>query len=118
MDNIRRTDGGLTFKYYLPHDWYLPISATYLSNTEQKLDARWNGMLGVGYYAIRTNRAYWGFKGGASFNNERYTPEGLPQTRNSSWEGFLGTELNLYDIGDLNLVTNINAFPSFTESGR
>jgi hypothetical protein len=118
VDNIRRTDGGLTFKYFLPRDWYLPITATYLSNTEQKLDARWNGMLGIGYYAIRTNRAYWGFKGGAAFNNEKYSPEGQTQTTNSSWEGFIGSELNLYDIGDLSLLTKITAFPSFTESGR
>ena len=118
VDNIRRTDGGVTFKYYLPHDWYLPITATYLSNTEQKLDARWNGMLGIGYYAIRTNRAYWGFKGGAAFNNEKYSPDGQPQTINSSWEGFFGSELNLYDIGDLNILTKITAFPGFTEAGR
>ena len=33
-------------------------------------------------------------------------------------EGFFGTELNLYDIGDLSLVTKVIAYPSFTESGR
>ncbi len=118
VDNIRRTDGGLTFKFFLPHNLYLPVSATYLSNTEQKLDARWNTMLGLGYYAIRTNNAYWGFKGGAAYNNEKYSPTGQPRLTQSSWEGFFGSELNLYDIGDLNILTKIIAFPSFTESGR
>ncbi|MEP0712872.1 MAG: hypothetical protein ABJC55_13215, partial [Algoriphagus sp.] len=29
-----------------------------------------------------------------------------------------GTELNLYDIGDLNLLTSVMAYPSITESKR
>ena len=38
-------------------------------------------------------------------------------------EGFLGTELNLYDIGDLNLLTSIVVYPTIisdesVESGR
>ena len=35
-----------------------------------------------------------------------------------SWEGFLGCELNLFNMGDLSLLTQIVAYPSFTESGR
>ena len=30
----------------------------------------------------------------------------------------LGTEVNLYDIGDLNLLTNVYWYPSLTQSGR
>jgi hypothetical protein len=33
-------------------------------------------------------------------------------------EGFFGTELNMFDVGDLNLLTSIYAYPSITESGR
>ena len=48
-------------------------------------------------------------------NNEQFTDE--TESRNS-WEGFIGTELNLFNIGDLNLSTKLVAFPSFTDSGR
>ncbi len=118
-ENISRTDGGLTYKYFLPHDWYLPITLTYLSNTEQKLDARWNGLIGIGKYVIHSNHAYWGFSGGGAYNHEKYSPvvDSASQIK-SSWEGFVGTELNLFDIGDLDLLTNIKVFPGITEAGR
>lgn len=118
-DNNRRTDGGLTYKYFLPHDWYLPITLTYLSNTEQKLNARWNGLIGIGKYVIHSNHAYWGFSGGGAYNHENYTPvvDSASEIK-SSWEGFVGTELNLFDIGDLDLLTNVKVFPGITEAGR
>jgi hypothetical protein len=118
-DNIRRTDGGLTYKYFLPHDWYLPITLTYLSNTEQKLNARWNGLIGIGKYVIHSNHAYWGFSGGGAYNHENYTPvvDSASEIK-SSWEGFVGTELNLFDIGDFDLLTNVKVFPGITEAGR
>jgi len=115
---IRRTDGGLSYKYYLPRDWYIPVSISYLSNTEQRLDARWNGLLGIGKFVIHTNRLYWGFAAGASLNSEHYSPLDEPKTNTQSMEGYFGTELNLFDIGDLSLSTKARAYPSFTESGR
>jgi hypothetical protein len=33
-------------------------------------------------------------------------------------EGYVGSELNLFDIGDFSLFISIFIFPSFTESGR
>lgn len=33
-------------------------------------------------------------------------------------EGYLGTELNLFDIGDLSLITTAKVFPGITEKGR
>ena len=33
-------------------------------------------------------------------------------------EGFIGSELSLFDIGDLNLKNSVIAYPSFTEPGR
>lgn len=118
-ETIRRTDGSATFKYYLPHDWYLPVTVSYLSNTEQKLDGRWNALLGVGKYVIHSNKAYWGFSGGGSYNHERYSPVADSASEiKKSWEGFIGTELNLFDMGDLSLVTTAKVFPGITEAGR
>ncbi len=117
-EDISRTDGGITYKYYLPHDWYIPVTVSYLSNTEQRLDARWNSLVGIGKYLVHTNRVYWGVGLGASFNNESYYPINEPTTNTSSWEGYFGTELNMFDIGDLSLLTNARAFPGITDAGR
>jgi hypothetical protein len=114
VEPISSKDGGLTFNYFLPRDWYIPASISFLSNTEQKIDLRTLSKLGIGNYLIHTNQSYWALAGGASLNIEDYT---VAEDRNST-EGFLGTELNLYDIGDLNLLTKLVAYRSFTESGR
>jgi hypothetical protein len=115
VEDIQRSDGGLGFNYFLPKDWYIPISATFLSNTEQLLDLRLLGKLGIGKYVIHTNNAYWGFTGGANVNYEDFDDETDPRT---SWEAFIGTEANLFDVGDLSLMTRAVAYPSLTESDR
>lgn len=117
-DKIQRTDGGISYNYYLPRDWYIPVSFSYLSNTEQRLDARWNGLLGIGKFVIHTNRLYWGFAVGTSLNMETYSPLNEPKTNTQSFEGYFGTELNLFDLGDFSLSNKARAYPSFTESGR
>ncbi len=114
-DPIKRTDGGISYKQYLPKDWYVPIDITFLSNTEQKIDLRTNGKLGLGKYLIHTNSSYWGFVAGASFVNEKFSSE---DDNKNSMEGYFGSELNLYDIGDLSLMTKAVAYPGITESGR
>ena len=114
--DIKRTDGGIGYKYFLPKDWYPLASVDFLSNTEQNLKLRTTGKVGFGKFVIHTNHSYWGFSGGANYNNENFSIDSIPSRK--SWEGFLGTEVNLYDIGDLSLMTKIFAYPSFTESGR
>ena len=115
VDPIKRWDGDITYRYFLPKDWYLIAELSFLSNTEQKLDLRTNAKLGAGNFLIHTNRSYLGLMGGLSFNNEKYSTE---SSDHQSLEGFAGTELNLYDIGDLDLLTNLTAYPSITDSGR
>ena len=114
-DDIRRTDGAGTFRYVLPKGWYTFTSITFLSNTEQKLDLRTNAKLGLGKFLIQTNKAYWGLLGGGSFNYENFSSEDPDR---KSFEAFFGTELNIFDIGDLNILAKANAYPSLTEKGR
>jgi Protein of unknown function, DUF481 len=116
VDDIRRTDGSVTFKYFLPHDWYPMASVEFLSNTEQQLKLRTSSKLGIGKYIVHTNSTYWGFSTGGNNNNETYSVDSIP-SRNS-WEAFIGTELNMFNIGDLSLLTSLTAYPSLTESGR
>ena len=116
VDDILRTDGGATFKYFLPRDWYPLASLEFLSNTEQGLQLRTTSKIGLGKYIIHTNQTYWGFSAGANNNNEQYLVDTIPDR--NSWEGFIGTELNFFNIGDLDLLTTVVAYPSFTEAGR
>ena len=115
IDDIKRTDGGVGYKYFLARDWYPLVSFDFLSNTEQKLDLRSTWKVGMGKFVLHTNSAYWAFSLGVNNNNEQFSDE--TPDRNS-WEAFLGTELNLFNIGDLNLLTKLMVYPSFTESGR
>lgn len=123
VDLIQRNDAGLQYRYFLPRNWFVLADITFLSNTEQNLDLRTTGKVGAGNFVIRSNQAYWAFSGGVAFNGENFNLVSTVNMEDSiftqqSYEGFIGTELNLYDIGDLNLLTNITAYPSFTESGR
>lgn len=122
VDDVRRTDGGLSFNFFLPKDWFLGYNFTFLSNTEQLLDLRAGNKLSVGKYISRTNRTYFAFQVGVNFNSETFMAENLnvggDPIQNQSGEAFFGSELNLYDIGDLNLLTNVAVYPSFSERGR
>jgi hypothetical protein len=111
----RRYDAGIGYNYYLQNDWFASYDLTFLANTEQAIKLRTNGKVGIGKFIVHTNHAYWGAGAGLAFNNEQFTNE--TQTRNSI-EAFIGAELNLFDVGDLNMLTSLYAYPSLTERRR
>ncbi len=114
-EDINRVDSDIRYKLFLPRDWYALAELDFLSNTEQKLDLRTNTKAGIGKFLLHTNRKYFGFQGGLSFNHEKFSEDNGIQR---SVEGFFGAELNLFDMGDLSLFTNITAYPSFTQAQR
>ncbi|MBN1482603.1 DUF481 domain-containing protein [candidate division KSB1 bacterium] len=115
IEPTERTEGSLDFRYVLPRGWYSVATISLLSNTEQQLDLRMNAQIGQGRYIIRTNRFYWGAKLGVNRNSESYTS--ATEDRDS-WEAHVGTELNLYDVGDFSLHINLIAYPGLTQRGR
>lgn len=115
VEATNRTEGGISYKYYLQRDWFLMSAVNFLSNTEQALHLRTTAKLGAGKYIVHTNKSYWGLGGGISYNNENFSNE--TPTRNSA-EAFFGSELNLFDIGDLDLLSTWYVYPSLTEAGR
>ncbi len=115
VEDIKRTDAELNYRYILKGRWYAITTFTALSNTEQKLDLRTNIQLGLGRYIFITNKANLGAKFGVNRNIEQYTNETEDR---QTWEGYFGTELDIYDIGDLNLIFNAMAYPSFSEKNR
>ena len=114
--DISRMDANVTFNYFLPSDWYVFFSNDFLQNDEQKLALRSTTKFGIGYYLVRTNSSYFGVFGGAAGNSESFTETASPDR--TSGEAFIGLELNLFDIGDLSLLTNATGYPSLTEAGR
>ncbi|HSF55866.1 MAG TPA: DUF481 domain-containing protein [Algoriphagus sp.] len=115
VDPIKRTEFGATYNYFLPKDWYLMYSLSMLSNTEQLLDLRTSNMVGVGKYLVHTNKTYLGFSAGVNFNNEKFLND---ESASQSGEAFLGAQYNIFDIGDLDLLTTVTAYPSMTEKDR
>lgn len=115
VEEIQRTEAEFNFRYILPRRFYAIGTVSGLSNTEQKLDLRMNMQLGVGNFLVRTNYMYWGAKMGFNRNIERYSNE---EDERQSWEGYLGTEVNLFDMGDLDLNFTFIAYPGLTELGR
>ena len=115
VEDIMRTDASLTHRYFLPKDWYTLTQLSFLSNTEQKLNLRANIKVGMGKFVLHTNKSYWGFQAGVAYNGEEFVES---SDNRKSMEGFIGTELNLYDIGDLSFLISLVGYPSFTESGR
>ncbi len=115
-ENVRRTNGNIIFRYFLENDWFLLFSEDFLQNDEQKLKLRTASQGGVGKYFVHSNHAYFAMAVGAAWNNERYTDEEL--TDKNSLEGLVGTQLNMFNMGDLNLLTSLTAYPSITEKGR
>jgi len=115
VEPISRSEADYDYVYVLPRRWYSIATVSFLSNTEQKLDMRMNAQLGMGRYLIRTNSMYLGAKLGFNRNIEYYSNETEDRF---TWEGYLGAELNLYDVGDLDLLIFSMVYPGVTEKGR
>ena len=116
VEPAQRKEGGLGFQYFLPADWFAIISYNFLQNDEQKLKLRSIALLGGGNYIVRNNYMYFSAAVGAAWNNENYTDPAIPGRQ--STEGFASLELNMFNMGDLSLLTSLYVFPSLTESGR
>jgi hypothetical protein len=72
-------------------------------------------MLGAGKYLVHTNRVYLGFQGGFNLNNEKFNTQ---ENSNRSAEAFIGAGYNIYDIGDLDLLSTLMVYPSLSTKGR
>ncbi len=115
VEPVSRTDGLFNYRRILTKNWYLIGTIAALSNTEQLIDLRANSQVGMGKFIISSNKAYWGVKVGFNNNLERFANE---TSNRNTWEGYLGSELNLYDTGDLELVLNFMGYSGLTETGR
>lgn len=116
VDKTSRTDGNSMFNYTILGKSFAFAGIEFLQNSEQKLDLRTTGKVGLGYYFFRTNHFYFGSGIGMATSKESYGGDS-PSTDNSL-EGLVSTEFNAYDIGDLTTSLKFSMFPSFTNKGR
>lgn len=111
----RRTDAKIEYLRLLAKSWYLMSSVSFLSNTEQALDARISPSLGAGRFLISTNQLYFGVSLGLTYNIENYVDTTLNKT---STEAFIFNNFNIFDMKDFDLTSTLNIFPSLSERGR
>ena len=114
--DVRRTEGGVGIKIFIYRDYFATASANYLQNDEQKLERRATYKVGTGKYLINSNRVYFVGILGVANTDEMYTDPTIP-ARNSM-EGYSNLQLNMFDVGDLSLLTSISFYPNLTQLGR
>ena len=111
-----RMEGGLSFKIFLIRSWVALVGTDLLQNEEQKIKLRATTKAGVGNFVVNNNKLYLLLAGGAAWNYETYTEP--TQDMRNNLEAFANVEFNIYNIGDLNILTNVSAYPSLTDWGR
>ncbi len=118
-DTTRRSEFGGDYRRSLPilgGRWFGIGNAGFLQSNELQLDLRSTLGGGIGNYIFQTNRILLSANGGAAWTNERYEDPEIP--RRNSGEAFGVLEVNIFGINDLDILSNVVVFPSFTESGR
>lgn len=113
--SIKRTEVALGLQVYMPKDFFYFISNDLLSNTEQLLKLRSNLPTGFGYHYVNSNKMVGAIALGASWNNETFSNDSIQR---NSFEGFAGLSYQIFNLGDLNVSTNLNFLPSLSELGR
>jgi hypothetical protein len=111
----KRTNGGGGFRYFLRRNYFGAIDADFFSNNEQMLDLRSNYNISIGKFFVNNNRLYFNTSVGLAYSNENYSDT---LTDRKSLEGKFGISLNMFDIGDLNVLTDVIFYPSITEQYR
>lgn len=115
IESTKRSDGSVTANIFLPRDMFFTNQINYLSNTEQRLNFRYTGKTGLGYYFKRTNSLAFGGAAGVNVVLENYQDN---EGNKLSFEVFAGTSLNLFDFKKISLNTTVVSYPGVTEKGR
>lgn len=106
--NIQRTEIKSDLKRILPKKWYLLNTISFLSNTEQSINSRYNISLGIGRYLLFTKQLSLGVNFGLNYNIED-----IDNTENNATsEFYFGAEFNMFDFKDFELSANLNSFLS------
>jgi hypothetical protein len=114
VDRIERREFGLMARRFIKK-WYVEADLNYLSSTELGIKNRINPGVGAGMALIITNKLYWAAGGGINYNIEEYFD--ATQDKESQELKIL-TQFEMFNFGDLSLLTKVAGYPSLSESGR
>ncbi len=113
---IERTELRTDYRRDISGKWFALGFFGLLQSTEQQLDLRTTLGAGIGNYLVRNNRWLFSASGGANWANEKYEDPAVEQK--DSAEAFAGLDLDIFDIGDLDIYSSFKVIPSFTDIGR
>lgn len=113
---ISRTEGGIGLLMFIVNDWFTIVRSDLLQSSEQKLNIRSITKGGIGHYVLKNNSMNLGFAIGGDWNYEDYNDQII--TDRNSVEVFAALEYKIFDLGDLDLLTRVVAYPSITEKDR
>ncbi|MFK5857626.1 MAG: DUF481 domain-containing protein [Bacteroidota bacterium] len=112
-----KSDITLDFKRVLVNKWYIGFNTEASSNSELGLDLRLLAGLSINNYLVQNyhNRLFLA----AGFSGNREWANGIEDPTNSI-EGLLGVNYHYfkYTSPEINISSFINAYPSFTTTGR
>ena len=114
-EKIYRWEQQIEFSSYLPKNWFLHSELGFLTSSEQKIDSRFVPRLGVGKILVRLNEVNWSIIGGGNMNFEKFMDN--PEERRTI-EVFFGMDLNIVELGNLNISNRNSIFKSVTETDR
>ena len=107
-ENIQRTEIKSDLKRILPKKWYLLNTLSFLSNTEQSINSRYNISIGIGRYLLFTKQLSLGVNFGLNYNIEDIDNS----ENNNTSEFYFGTDFNMFDFKDFELTASLNSFLS------
>ena len=113
----RKNDIGLGLNHFFQGRWWLGVGAMWQQNTELELDYRIQLESGAGYDIVHTNPIRLYGMAGLLVNREKPTDSVSAST---NFEGLLSMKFTWlrYRYPEMNISSNIDAYPSFTVSGR
>jgi hypothetical protein len=111
-----RTEGGINYYLFIVRDWYALIASDLLQSDEQRIKLRANSKLGIGTYLVNNYKLFFSLAGGAAWNYEEFTSQ--EERLRNSLEAFALATFNIFNIGDLDFLMSVLAYPGITEQGR
>lgn len=116
IESTKRIDALIDARYNLRWSTFLIVSTSLLQNEEQNLKLRSTSLAGFGSYFVNTNKLYFIGSLGAGYTTENFTEATEPDKK--SMESYAKIEFNIFDMGDLSLLTSAAVYPNITDFGR
>jgi len=116
VEDSKRAEFNGNYRRYLTRRWFGNGMISFLQSSELELDLRSTLGGGIGNAIIKNNRWTFSAMGGIVWTNENF--ENPELEAKDSAEAFAGVELDIFDVGDLDIISSFTIYPSLTESER